>query len=268
MSAAPGGHEPERARDAVVEAGRIAMRHFRSEHRRWEKGPGQIVTEADIAIDRYLHAALRREHPTDGWLSEETEDDSARLGRHRVWVVDPIDGTRSFAEGLPEFTISVALLVDGLPALGFVYNPATAEMFEARRGGGAFLNGRRVEAARPASLEGASIVCSKGENRRRHFEELLPHARLTTIGSLAYKLALVAAGRFDAYLSWRRSHDWDIAAAALLLSEAGAVLSDGGGDPIALNQPHPVHDGLIAAAPELHAAIAGATAAARHNARR
>ncbi|MDX6748841.1 3'(2'),5'-bisphosphate nucleotidase CysQ [Geminicoccaceae bacterium 1502E] len=268
MSAAPGGHELERTRDAVVEAGRIAMRHFRREHRRWEKGPGQIVTEADIAIDRYLHAALRREHPSDGWLSEETLDDSRRLGRHRVWVVDPIDGTRSFAEGLPEFTISVALLMDDRPALGFVYNPATSEMFEARRGGGAFLNGKRVHAATPPSLEGASIVCSKGENRRRHFEELLPHARLTTIGSLAYKLALVAAGRFDAYLSWRRSQDWDIAAAALLLAEAGAVLSDGDGNPIALNRPHPVHDGLIAAAPELHAAIGSATAEARRHSRR
>lgn len=268
MSRAPEGHEVERTRDAVVEAGRIAMRHFRREHRRWEKEPGQIVTEADIAIDRYLHAALRRARPADGWLSEETLDDSARLGRHRVWVVDPIDGTRSFAEGLPEFTICVGLLIDDLPALGFVYNPATGEMFEARRGGGAFLNGRRIEATRPGTLEGASIVCSKGENRRRHFEELLPHARLTTIGSLAYKLALVAAGRFDAYLSWRRSQDWDIAAASLLLAEAGAMLSDGDGNPIVLNRPSPVHEGLIAAAPELHAAIGRATAEARRAVRR
>ena len=117
MTAGPNEAEVARVRQAVIEAGRIAMRFFRQEHKRWEKGPGQIVTEADVAVDRYLHAQLRHDHASDGWLSEETEDDRVRLERRRVWVVDPIDGTRSFAEGKPEFTISVALLVHDLGAL-------------------------------------------------------------------------------------------------------------------------------------------------------
>ncbi len=259
--------EVARARAAVNEAGRIAMRFFRQEHKRWEKGPGQIVTEADIAIDRFLHAELRRDHATDGWLSEETEDDSIRLERRRVWVVDPIDGTRSFAEGTPEFTISVALLVNDLPVLGFVLNPAKAELFEARRGGGAVLNGRPLRASTATALEGARIVASKFESRRRNFASFMPRAELSALGSLAYKLALVAAGRFDGYLSWRRSHDWDIAAAALLLAEAGAVLTDADGKPIRLNRPEPRHAGLVAAGPPLHAALLAATHAG-HNAYR
>jgi myo-inositol-1(or 4)-monophosphatase len=245
-------------RAAVVEAGSIAMRYFRRSHERWEKSPGQIVTEADLAIDRYLHTALRRDHATDGWLSEETEDDRVRLERRRVWVVDPIDGTRSFAEGVPEFTISVALLVDDLAVLGFVYNPATGEMFEARRGEGAYLNGVRMLASDVPSLLEARIVASKFETRRRGFAALLPTARMSSLGSLAYKLALVAAGRFDGYLSWRRTHDWDIAAAALLLAEAGAVLTDAFGEPIRLNRPEPVHQGLLAAGSALHPALLAA----------
>ncbi|MFO1037328.1 MAG: 3'(2'),5'-bisphosphate nucleotidase CysQ [Geminicoccaceae bacterium] len=255
-----------RAREAVLEAGRIAMCFFRKKHERWEKGPGQIVTEADIAIDRYLATALRAGNEGDGWLSEETEDDPTRLGRSRVWVVDPIDGTRSYADGVPEFSISVALLVDDVPALGFVYNPATEEMFEARAGSGTLLNGRPVHVAPRTTLAGAKIVCSSTENRRRHFADVLPSVELSTIGSLAYKLALVAAGRFDGYISWRRTNDWDIAAAVLLLAESGATLTDAEGMSISLNRPTPQHRGILAAAPDLHRALLGATDSARQKA--
>ncbi|MCS6780452.1 MAG: 3'(2'),5'-bisphosphate nucleotidase CysQ [Geminicoccaceae bacterium] len=251
--------EVDRVRDAVREAGRIAMRFFGKAHARWEKGPGQIVTEADLAIDRYLHAALRRSHAEDGWLSEETVDDRRRLERRRVWVVDPIDGTRSFAEGVGEFAISVALLVECRPVLGFVYNPAKEELFEAVRGRGARLGGHPLRASAASGLEGARICASRFESRRRNFQRLLPQVELVTLGSLAYKLALVAAGRFDAYLSWRRTNDWDIAAALLLLEEAGAVATDARGGPLALNQPEPLHAGILAAPPALHAALLEAT---------
>jgi myo-inositol-1(or 4)-monophosphatase len=254
--------EVDRVRDAVLEAGRIAMRFFGTRHERWEKGPGQIVTEADLAIDRYLHATLRRERAEDGWLSEETVDDRHRLERRRVWVVDPIDGTRSFAEGTPEFAVSVALLVENRPILGFVYNPAKDELFEGVRGRGARLHGRPLRASAATALEGARICASRSESRRRNFGALLPQVELVTLGSLAYKLALVAAGRFDAYLSWRRTNDWDIAAALLLLEEAGAVATDALGEPLALNRPEPLHAGIIAAPPALHAALLAATAPA------
>ncbi len=254
--------ELDRVRDAVREAGRIAMRFFGNRCARWEKSPGQIVTEADLAIDRFLHAALRRTHPDDGWLSEETADDRLRLMRRRVWVVDPIDGTRSFAEGVPEFAISVALVIENRPVLGFVYNPAKEEMFEAVRGGGARLGGDRLRASGTETLEGARICVSRFEARRRNFAALLPRVELVTLGSLAYKLALVAAGRFDGYLSWRRTHDWDIAAALLLLEEAGAVASDARGAPLELNRPEPTHAGILAAPPALHRALLHATAEA------
>jgi myo-inositol-1(or 4)-monophosphatase len=247
------------ALDATRAAGAIAMRHFRTAHGRWEKGPGQVVTEADIAIDRFLKERLLAARPGDGWLSEETEDDPARLGRRRVWIVDPIDGTRSFAEGVPEFAVSVALVEDGAPVLGLVLNPATDELFLAARGRGASLNGAPARATARPSLEGARIVASRFESKRRRFGELLPSVELSTIGSLAYKLALVACGRFDGYLSWRRTHDWDIAGAAVLLAEAGAVLTDADGGAIAFNREHPVHDGLLAGGAPLHAGLLAVT---------
>ncbi len=251
------------ARQAVLEAGRLAMRYFRTDHGRWEKGPGQIVTEADLAVDGLLKTRLLGLVPEAAWLSEETPDDRLRLERRRVWIVDPIDGTRSFALGVPEFTISVALLEGGLPELGFVLNPATGELFEAARGTGASLNGAAVRGSSRTELVGARILCSSTENRRRNFKALLPTAEVTTIGSLAYKLALVAAGRFAGYLSWRRSHDWDIAAAVLLLAEAGVRTTDADGLGIALNRPDIRHEGLLAAPPALHAAMLEALAPAR-----
>ena len=249
---------------ATRAAGEVAMRHFRQAPKQWEKGPGQVVTEADIAVDRLLHERLLGSNPGDGWLSEETEDDlAARVGRGRVWIVDPIDGTRSFAEGVAEFTISVALVEDGAPVVGVVLNPATGELFQAARGGGASLNGALIRATGRDRLEGATIVASRFESRRRRFPDLLPSVEVTTIGSLAYKLALVASGRYDGYLSWRRTHDWDIAGAAVILAEAGALFTDADGRPIALNRERPIHKGLLAGGAALHPLLLDATRAGR-----
>jgi myo-inositol-1(or 4)-monophosphatase len=242
-------------REAVREAGALALRWFRRPHGRWEKSPGQLVTEADLAIDHLLKGLLGRIAPEAGWLSEETIDDRSRFERPLVWVVDPIDGTRSFAAGKPEFTICVGLLEMGRPAIGLVLNPATGELFEAVRGAGAFLDGRPIRAHRVEGLAQAHVAVSAGESRRRNFAALLPEARIVEIGSLAYKLVLVAAGRFDAYLSLRRAHDWDIAAAQLILEEAGGVLTDARGQTISYDHPEPWRHGLIAATPALHRAL-------------
>ncbi|MFL5337111.1 MAG: inositol monophosphatase family protein [Geminicoccaceae bacterium] len=262
MTTAAAVNDFERTRAAVLDAGRIAMRHFRQPHESWEKGPGQLVTEADIEVDRFLKQALCP--PTDdaAWLSEEAEDDPARLTRRRVWIVDPIDGTRSFADGVAEFAICVALLDAGELELGFVYNPATEEMFEAARGRGATRNGAAIRASGVARLDEAHIVAGRFESRRREFKALIPTAALSYLGSLAYKLALVAAGRYDGYLSWRRTNDWDIAAAALVLAESGAVITDAGGGAIRLNQPEPTHSGILAATAALHPQLLVATAGA------
>lgn len=235
---------------AIAEAGEIACRYFRADARSWQKGPGQIVTEADIAIDEQLHDRLIGARPDDGWLSEERDDDGSRRRARRVWIVDPIDGTRSFAEGIGEFTISVALVIDGRPAVASVYNPITSEHFEAVIGGGARLNGEPLRPSPQSEIAGSTLLASLGEMKKRRWPDVMPDAAFTTIGSLAYKLALVAAGRFSGLVSLRSCHDWDIAAAVLLITESGTWLSDGAGCPIQLNQAITKHRGLVAAGTE------------------
>lgn len=248
-------------RSAAREAGRIALRHFRRGHQHWEKSPGQIVTEADLAIDAYLRHQLLALRPGAGWLSEETVDDGTRLTRAEVWVVDPIDGTRAFAAGDPEFTVCMGLLVGGRPALGVVFNPATDELFDALAGGGARLNDAPIAVSPRERVAGARIGVSRTERRRAELLAALPDAQPLTIGSLAYKLALTAAGRLDGYVSLRRAHDWDLAAAELILTEAGGMVSDALGSPVSYQQPEPWRRGLVAAPADLHpqlcASIAG-----------
>lgn len=243
-------------RRAVAAAGDLALSHFRARGEHWFKGPGQIITAADLEIDRLLYESLVGAFPDDGWLSEERADDRARLHRHRVWVVDPIDGTRAFADGLPEFAISIALLRDGAPVLGVVLNPATGECFEAEQACGAWCGGVRLRVSTHDALQGARLLSSRTEMRRRNWPALMPEAAFTDLSSLAYKLALVAAGRFDGLISRRASHDWDLAAAHLLITEAGGRLSGADGATLALNQPEPRHAGLAAAGTEsLHRAL-------------
>lgn len=246
------------AGEAAAAAGQLALSHFGAGRASWYKGPGQVVTEADLAVDALLHDMLRDARPHYGWLSEERVDDRSRMRCARVWVVDPIDGTRAFAEGVPQFAISIALVEDGEPLLGVVLNPATSERFEASVGGGAWLNGQRLSVSGRTDLVDAALLSSRTEMKRRHWPDMIPEARFTTIGSLAYKLALIASGRFDGLVSLRASHDWDIAAAQLLVGEAGGRLSDAAGRAIALNQETPRHAGLaVAGTKSLHDALLG-----------
>jgi myo-inositol-1(or 4)-monophosphatase len=240
----------------VSAAGKLALNHFGARGAHWFKGPGQVVTAADLEIDRLLHDALIGAFPADGWLSEERADDRARLERERVWVVDPIDGTRGFAHGLPEFAISVALLRDDAPVLGVVFNPATGECFEAERGYGAWSGDASLRVSAHAALLGARLLSSRTEMRRRNWPALMPEATFTDLSSLAYKLALVAAGRFDGLISRRACHDWDLAAAQLLIAQAGGRLTAADGGALVLNRPDPRHSGLAAAGNDrLHRAL-------------
>jgi myo-inositol-1(or 4)-monophosphatase len=237
---------------AVAVAGALALEHFRAPPHHWYKGPGQVLTETDLAVDRLLRGLLLNERPGYGWLSEETPDDGSRLERSRVWVVDPIDGTRAFADRVPEFSISAALLVDGTPMLGVVLNPATGERYQATRGEGARLGDRALRVSAQAEVAGARLLSSRTEMKRRRWPEVIPGAAFRTIGSLAYKLALVAAGRFDGLVSLRNSWDWDVAAAHLLLEEAGGRLTRADGSALLYNQAEPRHRGLVAAPALLH----------------
>ncbi|MFW5834450.1 MAG: inositol monophosphatase family protein [Pseudomonadota bacterium] len=233
-------------------AGTIAMRFFRQAHKRWEKTPGSIVTEADIAIDRLLRAELPRGE--EAWLSEESPDDEVRLDAEQVWIVDPIDGTRSYAQGRAEFAISVALWDRsvGGAVLGVVLNPATDELFVAERGGGTLVNGTPAT-LRPWSATGSTeLLVSGREARHAGFEQHFRDCRIKGLGSLAYRLALIAAGRADGLVSLRRVADWDLAAAVLMIEEAGGRVTDRFGRHLTLNRPTAQHQGLVVGHPVLH----------------
>lgn len=238
-----------RALSVLPKASAIAMEHFHRAAGGWEKGPGQIVTAADLAIDRLLREHLQ--HPGEAWLSEESADDGSRLERPTCWVVDPIDGTRSFAQGRPEFSICIGYMVGHRPVFGIVANPATGECFEATRGQGARLNGQALTPLADLEMEAPRIAASRSEVKKRPLAWLAPDASWTMLGSLALKLAFVAANRFDAYVTLRRTHDWDIAAADVILQEVGVQLVDPAGLPIRYDRDPPSHAGLIAAPPRL-----------------
>lgn len=237
--------------EAVREAGHVARDFFDKGAKSWHKNPGDPVTEADIAVDTLLKERLCGERPDYGWLSEETEDDPARLDRARVWIVDPIDGTRAFIDGRAEFTVCAGLVENGEAVLGAVLNPITGEFFEAMRGEGARCNGETLKAPDGADLETARLLASQRSLEKRQGFGSLPHAQFSFINSIAYRMALVALGRFDATISLARKSDWDIAAADIIVTESGGRVSAPDGSALRYNEKRTEHPGVIAAGPEL-----------------
>ena len=252
---------------ALVEAARLggetALPFFRPGERTSAeiayKAGDSPVTAADLAVDRVLARGLKTTFPQAGWLSEETEDAPDRLGKRQLLVLDPIDGTRAFMAGDPVWTVALALVEDGQPIAGVVHAPALRETFAASVGRGAKLNGRPIRASSFASLAGARVAGPKPAvmafAQRAGFEpELAPRMR-----SLAYRLVCVAAGRVEIALASAHSHDWDIAAADVILREAGAGLTENGRE-VSYNQPHTRHDPLLAAPVDWLQRLAGAWA--------
>ena len=243
----------ERLAAAVKEAGAIALSFFREPLRSWTKGEGDSpVTEADIAANDLLHQRLVS--AGDGWLSEESENDPTRLDARRVWVVDPIDGTRAFIAGREDWSVSAALVVDGRPVVAALYAPVTDELFLATAGGGATRNDAPIRASAGASLDGARIAGPK-----RMLERIAQHGpgivAMPRVHSLALRLARVAHSELDAAVAGGNGHDWDLAAADLLVHEAGGVMTALDGETLIYNRPDPVHGVLIAAGRERHAAL-------------
>jgi myo-inositol-1(or 4)-monophosphatase len=238
----------------VREAGDLALTTFNASLKHWIKGKDSPVSEADIAVDNLLRERLLAIVPDAGWLSEETEDDPARMSRRRIWVVDPIDGTRAYIAGLVDWTISAALVEDGRPIVAALFAPAENEFFSAIVGEGAVCNGQRITATEGESLEGARL-----SGPRRTVEQLaaaVPSVMaLPRVHSLALRFARVAQGRLDAALSGGSSHDWDLAAADLLVHEAAGALTTLAGDHILYNRPEPVHGPLVAAGRLRHQAL-------------
>jgi myo-inositol-1(or 4)-monophosphatase len=232
---------------ALREAGALALKGFRSATlKSWLKDETSPVSEADLAVDALLRERLGALAPRAAWLSEESEDDPVRLAAEHVWIVDPIDGTRGYIAGKPDWTISVALARSGRPVLAALYAPATDEMFLAGAAAGATLNDRRLTVSANDALSGARFAGPK-----RYLDWVArSHPDAVTvpkIHSLALRLARVADGSIDAAFTSGHSHDWDLAAADLLVHEAGGALTDFSGRRLIYNNAEPVHEPLIAA---------------------
>ena len=242
----------ERLAIAVQEAGAIAMKFFRGPLKSWTKGEGDSpVSEADIAANELLHKHLLRDG--DGWLSEESENDPTRLDAHRVWVIDPIDGTRAYIAGREDWTISAALVTAGRPVAAALFAPVTSELFLATAGGGVTRNGLPISVTR-GGLSGTRIGGPKRilDRMAAQGTGIVPMPR---VHSLALRLARVAHGELDAAMAGGNGHDWDLAAADLLVHEAGGVMTALDGGTLIYNRPDPVHGVLIAAGRERHAAL-------------
>jgi myo-inositol-1(or 4)-monophosphatase len=238
---------------AVREAGALALQSFGGAPKQWLKDGDSPVSETDIAVNELLRARLL-DGSADGWLSEEGENDPARLAKRRVWVVDPIDGTRAFLAGQPDWSISAALVEEGRPTVAAVYAPAIGELFVAVRDHGATCNGVPIAAARGAELD--ALRCA---GPRRYLDQLAASfpriVVVPRIHSLALRLVRVAQGELDVALAGGDSHDWDLAAADLLVHESGGLLTSLDGKPLTYNRANPVHGLLVAAGRERHPAV-------------
>ena len=238
---------------AAIDAGKVARTYSGSTAKRWDK-PGDLgpVTEADLAVNELLYRDLVAARPGYGWLSEESIDTADRLVRDRVFIIDPIDGTRSFIEGNDTWAHSLAIAEHGQVIAAVVYLPLKGMLYAAADGQGAYLNDAPIRVSGRKGLAGASMLAAKPNYDQRHWPGGVPDVDRHYRPSLAYRLSLVAEGQFDAMLTFRDSWEWDIAAGDLILREAGAVTSTKTGDALAFNNPHPMVGGVVAAGPELH----------------
>jgi myo-inositol-1(or 4)-monophosphatase len=223
------------------------MRHWRGAFEQWEKSPGNPVSEVDLAVDRFLWERLKALDPNAGWLSEETVDSAERLLLPRVWVVDPIDGTRDFVRGRRGWAVSIALVEGGRPLLGVLDAPARDEHWSAASGGGATRNGLPVRAGRKDSLVGARVPA---DQLPRTDSDLVA---VDKPNSIALRMAMVAADEADLVATLRWGFEWDIAAAALIAKEAGAIVTDARGQTLRYNSTKGEAFGVLATAPGIHA---------------
>jgi myo-inositol-1(or 4)-monophosphatase len=241
-------------KDTVREAGALALSLFRTELKNWTKGASSPVSEADIRVNDLLESRLRSASPDYGWLSEESADDEQRLGKHLVWFVDPIDGTRGYLAGREDWCVSVALVEDASPLLAAVFAPASDEFFFAARGQGASLNDVPVYATPGTELDFSRVAGPKPLVQRlsRSSDEIVLHPR---IASLALRLCRVAQGSLDAAFAGGQSRDWDLAAANLIVQEANGNMTALSGDTISYNRRELTHGVLVAAGRDRHARI-------------
>ena len=243
--------------EAAHRGGEAALGFWGASPAAWDKGGGLgPVSEADLAVDRILTEVLRTARPDYGWLSEETDDDRTRLSAERVFIVDPIDGTRSFLEGATTWAISIAVARHGSVEAAVVALPARRQSYSARRGCGADLDGTPLRASSRNRVEGSRVLAPRAALAPEAWGAAGPppvdrHFR----PSLAYRLCLVAEGRYDGMMTFRDCWEWDVAAGSLIASEAGAEVSDRDGAPLVFNTEAAATPGLVAAGAHLHGAL-------------
>ena len=220
-------NELEIGKVAAKKAGDVIRKYYKTSYEIKEKGYKNPVTTADFEADRIIKDILMSEFPNYGWLSEETIDSQSRLSKERVWVVDPLDGTKEFIEGVPNFVVSIALVDCGVPVIGIIYNPVLNELFYAKKGNGAFLGGKKIYCFAETEMKNMIILNSRSETKKglwidyeNSFKELKP------VGSVAYKLGLTASGEADVFASLRPKNEWDICAGNCIINEAGGKLID------------------------------------------
>jgi myo-inositol-1(or 4)-monophosphatase len=241
--------------DAARVAGECALAMRRTGLSTRSKSDGTPVSDADTAVDLLLKTRLGDARPDYGWLSEETADDPARLTRQRLFVVDPIDGTRAFVKGKPWWVVSIGVVENGRPIVGVVHAPDRGETYQAIAGRGAWLNGRPIRPSGAASLENCAMLANRGVFTFPGWAESWPPMRVESPNSIAYRLCLVAAGAFDAALAMSSKSEWDLAAADLIATEAGCLVTDHKGLRFVYNRPVPQAPSLVCAGPALHELI-------------
>ncbi len=228
--------ELKSAIDTAREAGSIIMQYYKSKYEIRDKSYHNPVTTADHAADKYLRETLTKAYPEYGWLSEETVDTKERLSHSRTWVVDPLDGTKEFIEGVPHFVVSIALVENGEPVIGVLYNPASDELFTGVKGESAFLNGERLNCSTKKEFKDMVILNSRSETRNGLWEPYSTDFKeQRAIGSVAYKLGLTSAAKADIFASLRPKNEWDICAGHCILREAGGEMVTLKGKPITYN---------------------------------
>lgn len=239
--------------DAARAAGRLAMGFYNSpdDLKVWEKSRANPVSEADIAADDLLKTRLMAARPDYGWLSEESADDRSRLKAARSFVIDPIDGTRAFVKGRPEFVVSAAVIEAGRPIAGAIYDPVRDRLYSAAKGRGAHRDGAALSVNARETIAGARILGDAG--RLTWLRDL--QAEAFTVNSVALRLVLTAEGAYDAVVAVRPKWDWDLAAGQLIVEEAGGVMTGWRGETLAYDRDSAHQPPPLAAGPVLHALL-------------